>query len=548
MTLTGKRVDPIKLEIIRFALVGAAEEMKLALARTAYNPIISEVLDFSCAVFDRDCRTIAQADGLPIFLGSLKEAVEVVVADVGRDALEPGDLYLFNDPYAQGNHLNDVTTVTPVYVDGDIAGFSVTRAHWLDMGGKDPGGSLDATDVHQEGLRLRSVRLYRAGVLDASVWRVLEHNVRDPAAMMGDLRAQVAATRTGEDRLRAIVERHGRELFDTAVDTLIDHAEQRVHAELAAMPDGTYRAEAYIDDDGCGSGPLRVSVAATIAGDSLAIDLAGSAPQTLGPVNCGFPAALASCRIALKALTTPGIPANEGDFVPLTVDAPSDCIFNARYPASTFIYGKLLSEVVILALAQAVPDRAIAGNYDDLAGFMLTGTHPETGRPYIQQEPEIGGWGAHASGDGTDALIFIGDGDARNIPAEVLESRFPLRLERYELRPDSGGAGRFRGGLGIVRDYRIVAHDAELTCIMDRTYYPPWGLFGGRAGLSCEVVVFRPDGGVETHIRAARAHVPAGSLVSVRTGGGGGWGPPHERDPEAVANDVAGGYVTAHGG
>jgi N-methylhydantoinase B len=541
-------IDPVTTEVVRHAFIAAADEMKINLMRTAYNPIIYEVLDFSCGVFDAEARMIAQADGLPIFLGNLSAAVRCVIDDIGRDNLRPGDIYLFNDPYAQGNHVNDLTTVMPIFdQDGELAAFGSTRAHWLDIGGKDPGGSIDSTDIVQEGLWFRSVQLYDEGRLNESVWRIIEYNVRYTKNMLGDLRAQVAASRTGELRMGEILRRHGRATCDAAVEEIIRQGEQRVRAALSELEDGTYSASSCLDDDCLGHGPLEVHVTATVDGDELTLDLTGSSGTNPGPVNCGLPATLAACRIALKALTNPDVPASEGDFEPLRLVVPDDSMFNAKYPAPTFMYGThliLLTDVVVRALSEADPQRAIAAHYGNLSGFMVVGVHPETAQMFIHQEPEVGGWGATADRDGENAMIFVADGDTRNIQAEVLESRFPLRLERHELRRDSGGPGRNRGGLGICREYRVLGDETRMTCIMDRSICPPWGLAGGRAAEHDRVIVDPATPDEAMHMKAMRVPLAAGALASVQTGGGGGYGDPLERDPERVLADVIAGYVS----
>ncbi len=535
-------IDPILLEIIRHGLIATAEEMKLHLARTAYNPILYEVLDFSCGVFDAGARLLAQADGLPIFLGALGAAVRCVIADIGADRMEDGDVFLFNDPYEQGNHINDVTTVAPVLVDGGLVAFAVTRAHWLDIGGKDPGGSIDSVDVVQEGLWLRSIRLVAAGRTDDNLMRMIGANVRGRDAMLGDLRAQLAASRTGCRRLLSLWARYGAQTVAAATARMQSQGAARTRRFLESIADGVYEAESSIDSDGLGSGPLRVHVRATVEGDRIRIDLSGSAPQARGPLNCGAAAALASCRIAVKALSSPAVAACDGDFEPIEIvfagDVPT--IFNARYPAPTFLYGKQLTEVLIKALARAVPGRAIAGNYDDLAGFMLTGPAPG-GERWIHQEPEVGGWGAGAECDGESALIFVGDGDARNIPAEVLEARYPLRLERHELRVDSGGPGFRRGGLGIAREYRVLSGGVRMLAVMDRTVNPPWPIGEGHPGEPSVVRVAPPD---EVYTWVNSVPVAKGALVSVLTGGGGGWGDPANRERERIVADLEAGYIT----
>jgi N-methylhydantoinase B len=540
-------INPITTEVIRHALIAAADEMQISLVRTAHNPVIYELMDLSCGVLDAECRMVAQADGLPIFLGNLAAAISTVVDDVGRDALRPGDLYLINDPYDTGPHLNDVTTVCPVFHECELVAFTSTRAHWLDIGAKDPGGSLDGTDIVQEGLFFRSVKLYDAGRLNAGVWRIIEYNVRFSRNMLGDLRAQVAAARTGEQRVREIFARHGRATVKAAISVILRQGEQRARSAVAAIADGQYTAESCVDDDGLGNGPLKLKVTVTVRDESFEVDLTGSSPQTPGPYNIGAPHAVSAARIALKALTHPTIPATEHDFVPLEVTVPEECFLHAHYPAPVFLGAVplfVLVDLVCRALAEALPDRVPAGHFGDLAGFYFVGTDPVTERLYMHQEPEVGGWGAAFRRDGEPASIGILSGATRNAPAEVIESRFPLRLERHALREDSGGSGEFRGGLGIYRDYRVLGHTAEMTCIMNRETCPAWGLFGGEPALDSRVVI--APGTPEEVIcrREMRVPIRDGVVVSIQTGGGGGWGDPLNRDPARVRNDLQAGYVS----
>jgi N-methylhydantoinase B len=541
-------LKPIEIEVMRYAFLAAAEEMKINLRRTAHNPIIYEVLDFSCGIFDRSCRTIAQADGLPGFLGHLSAAVTTLVGDVGYAALRAGDLYLMNDTYAQGTHLNDVTTIEPVFHEDELLAFVVTRAHWLEIGAIAPGGSIETTDVVQEGLWLRSVRLYEEGRLNESVWRVIEYNIRSQESMLGDLQAQVAASRTGADRMRELAARYGREAIEAAADAIIAQGERRARAAILAMKDGVYAAEGWMDDDCRGHGPLRIAVRAKVAGDEVEVSFEGTSPANEGPVNAPALATLCCCRIALKALTDPERPATEGDFAPLTVRVPEGSMVGAVYPAPTFIIASVMTIVVDLvfrALSHALPDKAMGGHYGNLSAYTLYGMSPRTGQLYIAQEPLYGGWGATASRDGENALIMMVNGDCRVLSAETLEARFPLRMERFELRCDSGGAGRWRGGLGTIRDMRILDHEAYLMALSDRSTDPPWGVAGGHAAASCTVII-NPNGREPERIGKCQGRpLGAGTVVSLRTGGGGGYGDPRDRDPEFVARDVRAGYVSA---
>jgi N-methylhydantoinase B len=544
------RVDPITLEIVRHALIAAADEMKINLTRTAYNPIIYEVLDFSVGLFDRNGDIISQAAGLPIFLGNLGEAVKVVSQDVGLENFEPGDIYLINDTYTSGTHLNDVTVISPVFVNSgqELIGFAASRAHWLDMGGRDPGGWFtDTTEIYQEGLRMRSVRLYEAGQPNRSIFQIIRDNVRYADSLMGDLRAQIAAGRTGEQRFRAIVDHYGLETVNACIAQIHDEGEQISRSAVVRMNDGVYSAEAFMDDDGVSVDRPKVKVTVTVSGEEMTIDLTGSEPQCAGPINCGLAATISGVRVAFKCVTSPFTPVTEGDFRPLKIVVPDDSMFNAQLPAPSGVYGIILMtlcDVIFMALAEAIPDQIPAAHYCDVCAVFIFGTDPRTGRPYLHVEPEGGGWGAFANRDGENVLIAIADGDTRNVPVEVLEARFPLRVERYEVRQDSGGPGKFRGGLGHYRDYLILDHDAFLTTVQERTKCPPWGLAGGKAA-AVNALIVNPDTPEAESIKKVNAKpVKSGSHISVRTGGGGGYGDSSERDSELVRLDVVRGYVS----
>ena len=549
-TETRTRIDPITVEVIRHGLAAASDEMKINLMRTAHNPIIYEVLDFSVGLFDADGDMVAQSAGLPVFLGNLSPSVKQIIADVGAERMRPGDVYLINDTYTVGTHLNDVVVCSPIFLADDttLVGFAASRAHWLDIGAISPGGwTSETTEIYQEGIRLRSIQLYAAGELNRDVHRLLEDNVRYADSVMGDLRAQIAASRTGERRYREIVERYGLATVDAAIAEMFRLEEQAARAAIAAIPDGVYAAEAFMDDDGVVRDATRaVKVTVTIAGDEMTVDLAGSSPQAAGPINCGRVATLSGVRIAFKAITSPLSLVNEGTFRPLHLVVPDDCMFNAKMPAPSAVYGLILMtlcDTIFKALHPAIPERIPAAHYCDVSAIFLFGTDPRHGRPWLHVEAEGGGWGANFARDGENVMIAIADGDTRNVPIEIVEAKYPLRIDRYAVRPDSGGPGRYRGGLGHFRDYHVLAEDCRITTTQERSKCPPWGLRGGGSAATNRVVV-NPDGPAPLVIQKCTAHpVERDDIVSCQTGGGGGYGPPFERPVDEVRLDVLRGYV-----
>jgi len=536
---------PIVAEIIRNALISVTNEMKIDLMRSSYSPIIHEMLDFSVGLFDRDAQTLAQAAGLPQFLCDMPNAIHSIVDDCGGlEALADGDIYLTNDPYTSSFHLNDVTVVQPVFLDGNIVAFAGARAHWHDMGGKSAGGSTDAVNVYQEGLFLRSVRVAQGGEIDENIVRIVEGNSRLPNAVVGDLRAQMAACHTGVARLRSLLDRYGLETFTNSTRLIMRQGEELARAAVRAIPDGDYYAEGFLDNDGVElDRPLTVAVTVRVQGDEIEFDLAGTTGAAAGPLNANRFITTSELRLAFKTLTTPTEPANEGHFRPLRVIVPEGCLLDARRPSPTllaFVPLELLVDLVRKALAPAIPEKVTAGDYGRCCVMHAAARSPRDGSFVIIADTEGGGWGAKPFADGESALLF---GDIRVIPVEVMEHKYPVVIERYALREDSGGAGRFRGGLGIVRDYRCT-DEIELLTGYDRHDCPPWGLFGGLAGAPNTIVVTRVDGGTDEFRKVTEYPLHAGDVVSFRTAGGGGYGDPRERDRQRVADDLADGYVS----
>jgi N-methylhydantoinase B len=547
----GLSLDPITVEVVRAALNSAAERMRLTMIKTAYNHIISESLDFGCAIFDADVQMIAQGIGLPVFQGHLGFPIEATIRDRGLEAFREGDVFIHNDPYAgNGNHLNDVAMTAPVFWEGRLTGFVSVKAHWSDVGGPVPSSmQVGSREFRQEGLRFQSVRLFGRGELNEEVMRVIRANIRTESGTLKDVQAMIAVCRTGEASFHEILARYGRETVLEATRIYMEQSERRTRAALAAIPAGTYHAVGHFDNDGITlDQPVRVEMAITVGDGSMTVDFEGSDPQVAGPFNCGDAITISACRLIIKCLTTPHDPVDEGCFRPLRVRIPPHSVLAAEEPAPTARYYvpiNLLIELALRALAPAMPDRVPAGAYGDQMPTIAFGTHPETGRLFIQGDLNAGGAGARPTFDGESALIIFAGSTARNNPVEVVESRLPsLRILKYGLRRDSGGAGQYRGGLGIERVYEF-GLPGFITFSLERKITPPWGLGGGQDGAVNGVEITSPDGAVRQVRKATQHPIAAGERVRIMTGGGGGWGPPAERDPEAVRRDVREGYVSA---
>ncbi len=560
-------VDPVTVEVIRNAFISIASQMNNNLARAAYTPIIYEMKDCSVGLFNANGALLGQAPGLPIFLGSLEVAIEVTTEHFGGpDIYRPGDVYAVNDSYLVGSHLNDVNVFSPIFFEGELVGFGATKAHWLDIGAKDPSQAMDSTSIYQEGYRFGPIHLYREGAPETGVLELLMRNSRLPQSIWGDMHAQVAACRTGERRFGALLKRFGRQTVEEAAESVFAQCRQLDSEAVAAIEDGVYRAEGMMDSWGPGGDPVPVRVAVTVDGTRITLDLDGSAPQTPGCLNCGFAQTVAAARLAYKLLINPAIPVTGGTFQNFQVRAPEASVFDAREPAACQYYFPhlgLMIDLFIKALAPVLPDEVVGGQPADPMNILFTGTDPKTGQQFVSGEATAVGWGAHSGGDGTNGLINYGGGDLKNIPVEVFESRYPIRVHSYALRPDSGGAGQFRGGLGVAREYEVLADGVNVSTWFERTRTPGWGLFGGEPGAVTEVTMTIPNSangdskngdssipgsahGDTTMglLKVNQKPAPRGTRIRVATGGGGGYGDPAERDPERHHEDLLDGYVT----
>ncbi|MPZ24743.1 MAG: hydantoinase B/oxoprolinase family protein [Dehalococcoidia bacterium] len=544
--LTATRTDPITTEIIRNAFLSCAQDMNATLIRSSYTPIIYEGKDCAVALLDERADVLAQAVGVTMFLGNLEASVKLTAEQIGWDGFRPGDVFYTNSPSAAGTHLNDATIFAPIFWRNRLVGFSATRAHWLDVGAKDPGGSMDATELYQEGMRWGPTRLYEDARPREDLIDLLRDNGRFGLSLVGDMNAQVAACRTGEARFRKILDRFGEDAYVAARDDIYRQSEQLEREAVEAIPNGVYRSEGCLDDDGLGNGPLLIRMRIDVEGDSMRIDLNGSASQTRGPVNSYLMNTISACRVGFKMLIHPDRPVDGGTFRTLEVTAPEGSICAPQEPAPCQFScspGGLLVDLVIHALASVLPEAAAAAHYGDSMILRMTGDDPRRGERFLLTGPHAGGWGAWAVGDGADALINVGNGAFKDYPIEVVEQKYPVIVRGYGIRCDTGGAGRFRGGCGVYRRTELAA-DARVSAWFERFVTPAWGVFGGADGAGPEVVTNEGRADERRFRKINILALSAGDVVELRTGGGGGYGQPTERDPERVREDVLDGYVS----
>lgn len=515
--------DPIQLEVFRNLFHSAAEEMGVALCRTAFSPNIKERRDYSCAIFDGAGRTVAQGDHMPVHLGSMPLSVS---AAIEHTKMEPGDVVIVNDPFRGGTHLPDITLVQPVFVDSiEVPAFYVAnRAHHSDVGGMTPGSMPLATSIFQEGIRIPPIHLVRGGEMVADVLALVLANVRTAREREGDLTAQIASNRTGQRRVEAIVAKYGIDEVTTYMAHLRTYAERMTREAIRRIPNGTYRFEDAMDDDGQGNGPLPIVVTITIDDDQARIDFAGTAPQAQGSINANYAIVLSAVLYCFRVIVPFSIPANHGTLVPLEVVAPDGCLVNAREPAAMAAgnveTSQRIVDTVLGALAQAIPDVIPAASSGTMNNTTLGGTDLD-GNEFAYYETVAGGMGARPTADGLDAT-HTHMTNSLNTPIEVLEHAYPFRVARYEVRRGSGGAGRYRGGDGVRRDIELLV-PAQLTILSDRRRTGPYGLAGGSPGRPGRNVIIGRDGEREIPGKVTE-QLAAGDIISVRTPGGGGFG------------------------
>ncbi|MDE0294653.1 MAG: hydantoinase B/oxoprolinase family protein [Bryobacterales bacterium] len=533
------RFDTILFEVIRNALVEATEEMSVSLQRTAYSTNIKTRLDYSCAFVDAQGRMVAQAFCQPAHLVTIGRLVPRAVAEYGQENLGPGDALLVNDPHRQASHLNDIFLITPFYFEEELIGYVANTCHHVDVGGGAPASVGAFREIYQEGVVLPVVKLLSRGEVVADILKMLLANVRAKKEVAGDLRAQVAANDIGIRRLTHLIKRYGTATLRFYIDKLIEYSEQRTRAEVRKLPEGTFKAEGCLDDDGVSGEPVRFKARVDVMGDRVRFDFSGTDAQRAAPMNCNLTQTFTACVYVLKCLIDPDIPLNEGFYQPIEVVAPKGLAVNPRPP--TAIVGgwevcSRLCDILFKAFSDALPEKVPAGTKAMICHAGFGGRDPRNGEYYCFLETLAGGYGARWSSDGPDAVQTHAQ-NTQNAPVEETERNYPVRIPRYSLVEDSEGPGRFRGGLGLCREYTFVDHEPLFTILADRARFPPWGLFGGEEGLRARYSLV--SNGVEREIGSkTTVTVAQGDLLRMETCGGGGYGPPWERDPMLVLGDV----------
>ncbi|MCP4316562.1 MAG: hydantoinase B/oxoprolinase family protein [Hyphomicrobiales bacterium] len=538
------KADPITTEVVRNFVISCAEDMNASLWRSAFSAIIYEGRDSAVALLDEKGNMLGQSTGVPLFIGAIDACVHLVKERYGDDMTE-GDIFVINDSYLQGTHLHDVTAVGPIFHEGVLVGFGAARAHWNDIGAIDPGSTMGSTSIYHEGIRLGPTRIMRNFEPIEEWYDLLRRNTRMPDMSIGDLNAQIASIRTGERRLGQLLNRIGVETYRSACENIFEQARHMDREAIAALKDGTYSREGYLDDDGVGDEPVKIAMSMTIDGERMIIDLTGTSGPVLGSINCGAVQTKSLLRLAYKTMINSDRAITGGSFETLSVNIPDECLFNAREPAACEWYFTglgLLADLMISCMSEAMPEKAKAAHYGDSMVAAFFSMDEKRGQ-WISVEPTAGGWGGGVGSDGQSALVNLVNGGFRNIPAEVYETKFPVRIEEFSIRRDSGGPGRWRGGCGVVRTYKLL-EDCFGALWFERSKTPAWGLEGGSDGAGPENTISQPDGSMEQPLKMRAREFTAGTVVETKTGGGGGFGNAKTRPFEEVLADVRQGYVS----
>ena len=539
-------IDPITTEVIRNAFNAIAEDISAVLGRSAFSPIIYECHDYGVALFDEKGQTLGQAPGHPFFIGGLDWGIKSVIEKYGRENLKPGDVYIVNDSYITGGHLNDVDIINVLTYEGELVGFASSRAHWYDIGTAEQGFPVNTRDIFQEGLRIGPTKIMDQGVFVQDIVDIICLNSRAKKILMGDLNAQIAAGRMGERRYIELIERFGLDTVRACSQEIFRNTERKYRDFISTIPDGVYVEEGFSDNDFLTTDPVPVKVTVTVKGSEMTIDTTGSSPQCEGNINCGFANSISAARLALVFLYPDASPeVNHGAFMPLTVKTEEGSVFAAVEPAACMHPhpGMLMLDLVIKALAPHLPENVAAGLPGDSWNVIIMGNDPDTNEFYVSAEALDGGWGANYRDDGESAIIHSAAGYFLNMPVETFESKYPVLVRQMRLGKNSGGAGKYRGGLNVEKEYEMLT-DGKITLHFDRAVTPQWGLFGASDGAKPNVTIYDAETGkTAEYLKVEQLSAKKGSRIFAETGGGGGYGNPKERDPERVRQDFLNGYI-----
>ncbi len=553
-------MDSVSLHVLHNALANSAAEMALVMMKTSYSTIFNEGLDFSTVLLDRDGNLIAEKNYTPSMMGAIPHTVRWTIEEFGLDYFKPGDIVVHNDPYRGNCHIPEHMMMKPIFYRGEIVGFAGNIGHVAEVGGMAPGSfASDARDVYQEGLRLPPVKLMQGGEYNQDVWRIILTNHRTPRNTWGDFHAMIGSLNVGERRMQQVIDRYGLDYVREGARELMDYSERRLRAEIAELPDGEYFHEMWVEDDGVTDRPFPVRVTVVVRGDEVIADFTGSSPQVRGPMNTTFVVVASAVYNAVFCVADPAmaIPRNSGCYRPIKFVAPPGSVVNVQHPGpsvggNTDTQPKII-DLLLAAFAQAVPERIAAASGGSSSNFLFGGIHPETGQYYSNYHFDGMGTGGTIRKDGNDGEITR-HSNCRNTPIEVFEGRYPFRTLDYRLAADSGGPGRHRGGLGLTRTLEVTAPEITLSTLFDRAKIAPWGLFGGSPGGLSTLRIKRaghdsfqtfPEAfGTISPTKFTNVVLRQGDIVTYTTPGGGGFGPPRERDVEAVVDDVRSGWVS----
>ena len=545
--------DPATFVVIKNSLYAAAEEMKVVLAKTAYSPILKVAGDYSCGIFDISGQMVAQGPDLPIHLGSMPDAVKAVVS--AFETFEEGDVFIHNDPYFGGSHLPDVNVVSPAFYNDKLIGFACIRAHWPDVGSASPGSYGAVTEIYGEGLRLPPVKLYSKGLLNKDVDAIIFANVRTPDERRGDLGAQIAANRRATERLGALADKYGVDVLVATMAEVLNYSEKMMRTLLARLPDGKSTFEDFCDGDGvieegdAEDQTFQIKMTVEKTGEHISVDFSGTDDAVSGPMNAPLSVTASGVFCALKTIIDPDglIPPNSGCWRTITVSAPKGCVLNAEFPSPVVYANHEIShrvcDMTFGAVAEFWPDNTMACSQGTSAVITFGGEDPRNKQRYVSYETIKGGFGARPNKDGINA-IASGISNTMNTPIEILEMSFPVRVDEYVLVTDSGGAGRFRGGLGASRTWTVLDHKARASACLERTKSAPFGLSGGQPGLAAKIWTEAPNGDKGIAPGKGGFDVPNGGQIHLRVPGSGGFGDPSERDINAIKEDVLDGYIS----